>query len=70
MLKIDVESYIKGCNMCLALKLIKHKPYSELQSLLIPIHQWKDLSIDFITGLPISTNSKSKTYDLILVIVN
>lgn len=33
-------------------------------------HWWKDLSIDFVTRLPISTNWKSESYDLILVIVD
>ncbi len=44
--------------------------YGDLQSLLIPTHQWKDLSIDFVTGLPISADWKSDSYDLILVIVD
>ena len=47
-----------------------HKPYGDFQSLLIPIHRWKDLSIDFVTGLLISTNWKRDSYDSILVIVD
>ena len=35
-LKADVESYIKGCDVCLASKAVKHKPYGNLQSLLVP----------------------------------
>ncbi len=34
------------------------------------MHRWKDLSMDFVTGLPIFTNWKGDTYDSILVIVN
>lgn len=34
------------------------------------MHQGKDLSIDFITGLPISTTFKDNSYNLILVIVD
>ncbi len=70
MLKVNVESYIKRCNIYLALKSVKHKLYGDLQSLLVPTHWWKDLSIDFITGLSISTYWKGKTYDSILVIVH
>ena len=52
----DVEDYIKGCNVCLASKAVQHKPYGDLQSLPIPTHRWKDLSMDFVTGLSISTD--------------
>ena len=69
-LRKDVEAYVKGCNVCLGLKAVRHKPYSDLQSLPVPTHQWKDLSIDFVTGLPISTNWKGESYDSILVIVD
>ncbi len=37
-LKIDVEAYFKGCDVCLASKAMRHKPYSDLQSLLISTH--------------------------------
>ena len=37
-LRKDVKAYVKGCDVCLASKTVKHKPYSNLQSLLIPTH--------------------------------
>ncbi len=46
-----------------------HKPYRDLQLLPIFTHQWKDLSIDFVIGLPISADWKGDSYDSILVIV-
>ncbi len=55
-LRQDVEAYVKGCDVCLASKAVCHKPYRDLQSLPILTHQWKDLSIDFVTGLPISAD--------------
>ena len=69
-LRHDVEDYVRGCDICLALKAVRHKPYGDLQSLPIPTHRWKDLSMDFVTGLPISTDWKGDSYDLILVIVD
>ena len=33
-----VEDYVKGCNVCLALKAVQHKLYGDLQSLLILTH--------------------------------
>ena len=70
MLCHDVDNYVKGCNVCLTSKAFWHKPYNDLQSLPIPTHCWKNLSIDFVTGLPISTDWKGDSYDSILVIVN
>ena len=58
-LKKDVEAYVRGCDVCLASKTVKHKPYGDLQALPAPIHQWKNLSMDFVTGLLISTDWKS-----------
>lgn len=64
-----IKSYIKGCKVCLASKLIRDTPYDKLEFPLVLTHRWKDLSIDHIIGLLISTNCKSKIYDLILVII-
>ncbi len=69
-LRTNVESYVKGCDVCLASKYVKHKFYGNLQSLLVPTRQWKDLSMDFVTELSISTNWKDETYDSILVIID
>ena len=69
-LRHDVKAYVKGYHVCLALKTVKHKPYRDLQSLPVPIYWWKDLSIDFMTGLPILTNLKWDSYHSILVIVD
>ena len=55
-LRCDVKDYVMGCKVCLALKTVRHKPYDDLQSLPVPTHCWKDLSIDFVTDLPILTN--------------
>ena len=55
-LRDNVEAYVKGCDVCLASKAMRYKPYSDLQSLPVPTHWWKDLSMDFVTGLPILTN--------------
>ena len=69
-LRKDVEAYVKGCDVCLASKAVRHKPYGDLQSLPVPTHRWKDLSMDFVTGLPVSTDWKGENYDSILVIVD
>lgn len=54
-LRKDV-AYVKGCDVCLGSKTVRHKAYDDLQALAIQTYQWKDFSIDFVTRLPISTN--------------
>ena len=66
----NIENYVKGCDICFALKAVSHKSYGDLQSLLMPTYRWKDLSIDFITDLPILTDWKGDSYDSIFIIVN
>lgn len=66
----NVKAYIKGYDVCLASKTVRYKLYGDLQSLPISIYRWKDLSIDFVTGLLISVDWKRDSYDSILIIVN
>ena len=37
-LRHNVEAYVKGCDVCLASKALRLKPYSNLQSLPVPTH--------------------------------
>ena len=53
-LRHNVKAFIKGCNVCLALKIVRYNPYGDLQLLPVPTHWWKDLLINFVTGLLIS----------------
>lgn len=66
----DVEAYVKGCNVCLALKIVYHKLYENLQSLPVPTYCWKNLSIDFMTGQLLLIDKKNDSYNVILVIAN
>ena len=70
MLCHDVKDYMKKCDIYLVSKAIWHKSYGDLQSLPILTHRWKDLSMDFVTGLPILTDCKRDIYDSILIIIN
>ena len=69
-LRRDVEIYVRGCDICLTSKTICHKPYRDLQSLFISTHRWKDLSMEFVTGLQLFVDWKSNNYNSILVIVD
>ncbi len=69
-LRQDVKIYVKCCNVCLASKAVCLKQYGDFQLLPVPTHRWKNLSIDFVTSLPISADWKGDSYDSILVIID
>ena len=69
-LRRDVKDYVRGCNICLASKALRHKPYGDLHFLPVFTHCWINLLMDFVTSLPILTNWKRDSYNSILVIVN
>ena len=70
MLYWDVEAYIKGWNVSLTSKAVWHKFYENLQALSVSTHGWKNLSMDFVTRLPVLTDWKSESYDVIFVIID
>ena len=69
-LRKDVKNYVQKCDICLTSKAICHKPYGDLQFLLVLTYQLKELSIDFMTGLPLFADWIGDSYNSILVIVN
>lgn len=52
------------------MNVVRHKLYNNFQWLSVSIDQWKDLSIDFVTRLPVSTNWKDDIYNSILVMID
>ena len=55
-LRHNIEVYVKSYDVCLASKAVCHKPYGDLQLLPILTHKWKNLLMDFVTGVSISIN--------------
>ena len=66
----DIREYIRECNICQRNKAKKYALYRLLQSLLQPTQPWQEISIDFITGLPLCKNPRGKAFNAILVIIN
>lgn len=56
----DVKAYVQSFDVCLASKIVRYKPYDNLQSLLVLTHYSNDQLIDWVTGLLISTNWKGE----------
>ena len=67
-MQYNVAAYVKHCEVWLSSKALMYKHYDDLQSLLAPIYQWKQLLINFVTGLAILIDCKRDNYDSILVI--
>ena len=61
-----MEQYIRNCHTCKRSKAPRDKQNGLLQPLPIPKQRWKDISIDFIIGLPLSTEG----FNTILTIVD
>ena len=61
--------YVKTCDICQRTKAPRHKPYGELQSLPISKDPWKEITMDFVTGLPPSKRG-GVVYDSIFVVVD
>ena len=63
--KKAIAGYVKACGICQRNKTLVMSPAELLQPLKLPDKVWKDLSMDFIDGLP-----KSEGYDVIYVAVD
>lgn len=60
-----IARYIRNCETCQRIKPVRHAPYGYLKSLEIPQRRWESVSLDLITGLPLSNS-----FDGILVVVD
>ena len=64
----DIEYYVRTCDACQHNKIHRHKPYGLLQPLPIPKAPFETVTMDFITGLPVS-DWEGRKYDSILAMV-
>ena len=48
----QAQDYVRTCDICQRVKVAKHRPYGELQTLPLPKGPWQELTMDFVTGLP------------------
>ena len=70
-MKQTVKAVIGNCATCSKGRIKRHKPYGLLQPNEAPQRPWEQVSMDFITKLPKSTEPGTKRKcDTILVIVD
>ncbi|GJP49343.1 hypothetical protein CLOM_g8566 [Closterium sp. NIES-68] len=62
----DVHKFSTSCTTCQRMKRNKQKQAGLLQPLPVPEQPWQVVSLDFITGLPTTTNG----HDAILVVID
>jgi len=65
-MKQYVKTYVDTCSRCRQSKSISQKPAGLLNPLQIPTRRWAFVSLDFITGLPVTSTG----FDSILTIVD
>jgi hypothetical protein len=65
-LRREVRSYITACEACQRNKTSTQKPPGLLQPLPIPEAPWDSVSMDFVTGLPLT----DRKHDAMLVVVD
>ena len=65
-MKPEIAMYVSECDTCQRVKAIHLKVAGTLQPLPIPSWKWEDISMDFIVGLP----HTSQKHDSIWVIVD
>ena len=62
----DVREYVGSCDSCQRSKPAPWKTKRLLQPLPIPTDRWEEVSMDFVTGLPVTPSG----FDAVLVIVD
>ena len=65
-MKREIAKYVSECDVCQRIKASHLKVAGTLQPLSIPSWKWEDISMDFIIGLP----NTSQKHDLIWVIID
>jgi hypothetical protein len=65
-MKREIAKYVSECDTCERVKASHLRASGTLQPLPIPSWKWEDISMDFIVGLP----NTSQKYDSIWVIID
>ena len=60
-----IKQYVKNCDICQRMKVVRHAPYGLMKPNEAPDRPWKSISMDFITDLP-----KSEGDDEILIVID
>ena len=65
-MEADIKRYVRNCHVCRRAKAPRDKYNGLLRPLSIPEQPWQDISLDFVTGLPLS----GEGFNAILMVVD
>jgi hypothetical protein len=66
-MKQDVYQYVTSCPTCVVSKYNTQSPIGLLHPIPLPQRRWQQVTMDFITGIPRTSNYQ---YDMIMVVVD
>ena len=64
-MKREVAKYVSECDICRRVKVSHLKPAGILQPLDIPSWKWEDISMDFVVGLPPTSNGNDSIWVIV-----
>jgi hypothetical protein len=64
----DIQNYIKSCHFCKRVKIFQFAPLGYLRFLPVFFQVWQDISVDYITFLPICERNGLKYYYIAVII--
>ena len=69
-LATDVRRYVANCRTCRATKPSHTAYHGLLNPMPLPFEPWTEIAVDFVTGLPTSTNEDNVDYQNIMTVVD
>ena len=64
-MKREIARFVAECDMCRRVKAEHQRPAGMLQPLQVPEWKWDSVGMDFITGLPRTSNKKDAIWVII-----
>ena len=64
-MKLEIARYVSECDICRRVKADHIKTAGLLQTLPTPAWKWEDISMDFITGLPLTADAHNSIWVIV-----
>ena len=61
-MKREIAQFVARCMTCQKVKFDHQKMGGELQSLEVPTGKWDSISMDFVVGLPLTSNGRNQIW--------